>query len=459
MDYSAANPFVWVGVIQLGIIAAALLIANGLRRKVTIIRKSLMPTAALAGFLLLVLRTAGMPGIDNAFFETIIYHSIAVGFIALSLQVPSITSKRRSHGGLKSGMLIVSVYLVQGIIGLIVSLALSYSIRPDLFRAAGLLLPMSFGQGSGQANNIGSTFEALGFTNGTNFGLSLAAAGYLCACFVGVAYIAYLAAKKKITLTEESNLSESVSVNEFQDKGEIPISLSVDKLSIQIALIFFSYAITYLVIWGATSFLTAVIAGIGKLLNPILWGFNFIIASAIAILIRTILHSLKNQQFIKRQYQNNYLLSRISGLAFDLMIVTGIASINLSNLAGLWLPFVLLVTGGAVVTLLVLKKLAKRLYPDHYYEGLLSMYGMLTGTISSGILLLREVDPNFKTPAANNLVLGSSFAILFGAPILILLGIAPLSDSMTFLVLALTVLYLIILLTGLYRITRKKSRQ
>ena len=35
-----------------------------------------------------------------------------------------------------------------------------------------------------------------------------------------------------------------------------------------------------------------------------------------------------------RQYQNNYLLSRISGLAFDLMIVAGIASIELRELTG-----------------------------------------------------------------------------------------------------------------------------
>ena len=26
------------------------------------------------------------------------------------------------------------------------------------------------------------------------------------------------------------------------------------------------------------------------------------------------------------------------------------------------------------------------------------MYGMLTGTISSGVLLLREIDPDFDTP-------------------------------------------------------------
>ncbi len=31
------------------------------------------------------------------------------------------------------------------------------------------------------------------------------------------------------------------------------------------------------------------------------------------------------------------------------------------------------------------------------------MFGMLTGTASRGMILLREIDPNYETPAANNL--------------------------------------------------------
>lgn len=126
-----------------------------------------------------------------------------------------------------------------------------------------------------------------------------------------------------------------------------------------------------------------------------------------------------------RQYQNNYLLSRISGVAFDLMTIAGIASINIEDLSGLWVPFLLMAVSGGIVTLVYLQWTCRRIYPGYYYEGLVSMYGMLTGTISSGVLLLREIDDTFATPAANNLVLGSSFAILFGAPMLISSALRP----------------------------------
>ena len=74
------------------------------------------------------------------------------------------------------------------------------------------------------------------------------------------------------------------------------------------------------------------------------------------------------------------------------------------------------------------------------------MYGMMTGTIGSGILLLREIDPEFKTPAANNLVLGSSYGILFGAPLLILVTTAAKSDLLCYIVMGIIIVYFALLM-------------
>jgi ESS family glutamate:Na+ symporter len=80
----------------------------------------------------------------------------------------------------------------------------------------------------------------------------------------------------------------------------------------------------------------------------------------------------------------------------------------------------------------------------------------MTGTISSGILLLREIDPLFKTPAANNLVTGSGMAVLFGAPMLALISIAPVSASMTWFVLGLLIIYTTLLVLFILIKTGKK---
>lgn len=458
MDYSAANSALWSGILQIGIIALVILLANVIRQKVSIIKKTMIPTAVIGGFILLLLRTLGLKIFNQDFLEVLTYHGIAIGFIALSLKTPEKSVKEDNElTGLKSGAIIVGSYMIQGIIGLIITIPLALTFVPKMIPAAGILLPMGFGQGPGQANNIGSTYEQMGFAGGRSFGLSIAAAGYLCACVVGLVYLNILSKKGMIKRGKVDSISGSVTVETFQDKEESPISESIDRFSIQVALVLGVYVLTYLVTWGLTSGIAAISAGAAKTVNSLLWGFNFIIGSALAIGVRSGMSKLRKWKVMGHQYQNNYLLSRISGLAFDVMIVAGIASIELQDLSGLILPFIIMVAAGAIVTFLHLHIVCKRAYPKYYYEGLLSMYGMMTGTISSGVLLLREVDPEMKTPAANNLVVGSSFAILLAIPQLILISLAPKSLLMTFVVLGVLVAYYFVLLAIVFFAKRKEK--
>lgn len=460
MDFSAANTALWGPVIQIGTIAGFILLANVLRRKIPFIRKSMMPTAVLAGFLLLILKAVGiMEIVSVSFLEGLTYHALALGFIAMSLRVPEKNNEPEAMIGSKSGALIVSTYLVQAVTGLVISLALAYTIMPDFFKASGILLPMAYGQGPGQANNVGTTYQALGMEGGRSFGLSLAAAGYLCACIVGVVFLNLYSRKGKLKRSDSDTVvSGSVTVDTFQDENEIPIAESVDRLSMQVALVCMVYLVTYLITWGITSLLERMAPGLAATVSTLLWGFNFIIGSVVAIGCRTLFARLRSTKVMTRQYQNNYLLSRISGLAFDIMIVAGIASINIEDLQGYWLPFILMAVAGGIVTFIYLNYMCKKLYPSYANEGFFSMYGMLTGTISSGVLLLREIDPALETPAANNLITGSSFGIVFGAPLLVLVSLAAKSDVMVFVVLGLVIIYLAALLLFMFKAGREKRK-
>jgi ESS family glutamate:Na+ symporter len=459
MDYSAANPGVWNFIIQLGIIAGAVLVSQLLTAKVKFLRSLRMPIGVMAGFLILILKSFGLININVQLMEILVYHCIALGFIAMSLRTTKEGNEKKGDlTGPKSGALIVSTYLIQGIIGLVITITLAFTFMPDFFMAAGIILPMGFGQGPGQASNVGSTYENLGFVNGQSFGLAIAAAGYLCACTVGVIMINVLARKKKIDSKRVFTSDDPrVTVGNFQDNNEIPVSDSIDKLSVQIAFILAIYFITYLAMWGLTSAISAISAGLASTVNSLVWGFNFIIASVITIICKVLLKKANQKKIFRRQQQNNYLLSRISGFFFDIMIVAGISAIEIDKLSGLWVPFILLAVAGGVVTWLYLAFVCKKVYKDYYYEGLISMYGMLTGTISSGVLLLREIDPDYKTPASNNLVVGSSYAIVLAAPILVLIGLAAKSTAMCFLTLGLITVYFAALLLFILKAKQKKK--
>ena len=457
MDFSAANTGLWNPIIQTGIIAGLVLLANVIRRKISFVRDSLMPTAVLAGFILLILRSTNVVPMSTTFLETITYHAIALGFIALSLRTPEKNSEKGALLASKNGALIVSTYLVQAIVGLVVSIGFAYTVMPTFFKAAGILLPMAYGQGPGQANNVGTTYQALGMNGGRSFGLSLAASGYLCACIVGVIYLNVLNRRGKLKrIRNKEEISGSVTLDAYQDENEIPMSESVDKLSIQAALIALVYLATYFLTQGIVSGLQTIAPGVANMVGPLLWGFNFIIGSMLATGCRVFISGLRKAQIMKRQYQNNYLLSRLSGLAFDFMTVAGIASINIEDLSGYLAPFLTMAIMGGVVTFIYLIYMCRVLYKGYEHEGFVSMFGMLTGTISSGVLLLREIDPDLKTPASNNLITGSSFGILFGAPVLLLVSFAA-QPGMIWYAFGAVILYLVALLLFIMLAGKRKE--
>ena len=122
MDYSAANRDMWSLIITLGTVALALGAALFLRNRFSVIRKAMMPTAVLAGFLLLLLKETGLLQLNEEILEALVYHSIAMGFIALSLRKalrPLEKNGKRAGrwNGLKSGAIIVGTYLTQAFVG------------------------------------------------------------------------------------------------------------------------------------------------------------------------------------------------------------------------------------------------------------------------------------------------------------------------------------------------------
>jgi ESS family glutamate:Na+ symporter len=85
------------------------------------------------------------------------------------------------------------------------------------------------------------------------------------------------------------------------------------------------------------------------------------------------------------------------------------------------------------------------------------MYGMLTGTASTGVILLREIDGDFKTPASDNLVYQNFPAIVFGFPMMLIATYAPKQPLIT---LGILVLFFITMNIILFRslIFRRKKK-
>lgn len=190
-------------------------------------------------------------------------------------------------------------------------------------------------------------------------------------------------------------------------------------------------------------------------------GFNFLIGTVVAIISKVIMNKLRTKGIMRYKYANNHYMSRISGMFFDIMIVAGIAAINLQDLSGIFWPLVIICVVGGLGTFYYIKYVCKKIYPEYEHEAFFSIFGMLTGTATTGMILLREIDPNYETPAANNLIFQQVPAIAFGAPLLLLMSFAGQTFKNALLVLAIVVVMLIVYNIILFRkwIFKKKEKK
>ncbi len=122
------------------------------------------------------------------------------------------------------------------------------------------------------------------------------------------------------------------------------------------------------------------------------------------------------------------MMDRIGGFAFDLMIVAGVAAIQIPLLVKYWGVLLILAVVGALVTVFYVNFVCKRQFAAYRHEQFLAFFGMLTGTASTGMILLREIDGAYRTPASENLVFQNVPAMVLGFPLMFLANFAPKSD-------------------------------
>ena len=429
---------VWGFVILFGVLLGSLLFANILKRVIRPLQKSLIPTSVLGGAILLIISaifkavtgdvmfdTAIFAGRGMANLEIITYHTLALGFTASAFKTTGgKLTKQRSAEIVNTGVTTVSTYLLQGILGLGITMITAFIIK-GFFVAAGVLLPFGYGQGTGQALNYGNIYQTqFGFSGGRSFGLTIAALGFLSAAIGGVIHLNVARRRNRLVASERT---DGTAHNErIESPNEIPMQESIDKLTVQIALISVAYLLAYVMM-----------AGLGALLpgmKAVIYGFNFLLGVLAGTVLKLVLNTLYRKRIMRKKFTNNFLMTRISNFFFDLMIVAGIAAIRLDLLEDYWGVILILGAVGAVATYLYNRIVARKLFGDYWQEQFLAMYGMLTGTASTGIVLLREIDKDFKTPASDNLVFQNFPAIVLGFPIMFLATLAPVKPALTLII-------------------------
>ena len=425
-NFTLANyPAVWAFMVQLGLLLLFLMLGNILRRTIPLFRKCLIPSALLGGTLLLIANVIckqfDFVLVDKRLMQVTTYHCLAIGFAAMTLKTEKSTHKTNKTQVVEFGALQGGTYMLQAFVGLGITLILFLLTRYGkqvISYICGLILPLAFGQGPGNALSWDINFTnipAAQFAGNGSFGLSLASIGFVVASVLGVLYINIY--KKRGGLVVRKARPDGKIVDQSNPEGdEIPDNESVDKFTIQLGFVALAYALSFgfMCLLGALSDFT----------NSIAWGFNFLWASLAAMLIKVVVKQQHRHNLMHRVYINNYQMDRISGFSFDLMIVAGVSAIEINDIRSYILPVVLLSVVGALITYVYIRKVSKECFKGFEHEMFLMAFGTLTGTASNGMILMKEVDPGLRTPTSSLYILSNFPAMVMIAPLLLLLGFA-----------------------------------
>ena len=425
-DFTLANygP-VWSFMVQLGLLLLFLVMGNIFRRTIPLFRKCLVPSALLGGALLLavniIVKQIGFELVDNRLMQVITYHCLAIGFAAMTLKTEKSNHKTNAAQVLEFGALQGGAYMLQAFVGLGITLILFLLTRHGeqvTSYVCGLILPLAYGLGPGNALSWDINFTntpAAQFAGNGSFGLSLASIGFVVASVFGVLHINIFKKRGEIFIRKPDSFVNAASQME-DGSEEIPDNESVDKFTLQMGFVALVYALSFgfMCLLGVISDFT----------NSIAWGFNFLWASLAAMLIKSVVKQLRKGKLMHREYINNYQMDRISGFAFDLMIVAGVAAIEINDIKNYILPIVLLSVVGAAVTYIYIRLVAKECFKGFEHEFFLMSFGTLTGTASNGMILMKEIDPGLRTPTSSLYILSNFPAMVMIAPLLFMLSFA-----------------------------------
>lgn len=401
------TPFPFAGMLAFAFLSLLLAAGVALRARLGLFQRFLVPGCLIGGLLGLALmqnRFAPAPST----LESMAYHLFNISFISVGLTAQPPRETASANGRILKGSAWMALmqgltFPLQAVVGggLVLLLgALGY----DLFPTFGFLVPLGFNEGPGQALSIGKVWETAGFADAATIGLTFAAMGYVFAFFVGVPLVNRGIRKGQAAFAPSAlprALLTGLAAPGYPREPAGHLTLhpgSTDTLAFQAALVGLVYGITTLAIVALGRLVPADVA-------RMLWGFFFFFGLGIALAVKTLMARLGILHLVDPGMQR-----RITGWSVDYLMVATVAAIQLHIVWDYILPIGIIGVANGIFTTVLVVVMGRRL-ANFRLERTVAIYGVVTGTVSCGLLLLRIADPDFRTPAAVELGVMNIFSL------------------------------------------------
>jgi ESS family glutamate:Na+ symporter len=101
------------------------------------------------------------------------------------------------------------------------------------------------------------------------------------------------------------------------------------------------------------------------------------------------------------------------------MVTAAIGAINFVVIQRYLLEIGILSIIAGGLALVLVPWFCSRIFTDHQFQRMLLVYGVSTGTLPTGLALLRVIDPDFETPAASDYMFSVGITFMLAVPFIL----------------------------------------
>lgn len=397
------------------LLGVILIVGKIIRVKVHWVQRLFLPSAIVGGFIALFLGPDVFGAIMKAFgysqfaeggffgkdvlsvWKTLPGLLISVVFATLFLgqEIPSFKKVARLAGPqLSLGIAFASGQYVIGLALVIFLLVPLLGIDP----MAGALIEIGYEGGHGTAAGMAPVFKELGWEDGASLAIGVATVGLVGGIVVGVLLInwAIRTGRTKV-VTEAATLSAEEQAGLFREDEQYVAARmtsrtsSIEPLSLHVAIVALAVLIGQAMLSGMQWVEKMLWIDQVKLLGYVPL---FPLAMIGGAIIQVILKKIGYAHIVDDQ-----MMLRVQGLALDILVVAALASLSLKAISANWVAFTILCVGGMIINLLVLLVMCPKTIPHYWFERGIGDFGQATGVTATGLILMRIVDPEGKSPA------------------------------------------------------------
>lgn len=428
-----------------------------LRAKIPVFRNMLVPTSVIGGIIGVLFMNIAMEmgidvGTDTDMYTSVVNNLFTVSFISISLtstpKGENNSAKNVMKGAVSMGLVWCLLYGLTPLIATGVLYLMSGF--TDMLPGYGMLIQFAFCQGPGQSASFGAIFEQYGWSNAAMVAITFASIGFIVAFLVGIP-AAKLGVKRGIARNcgkiDDAILKgyfRKEEQNEYMVK-DTTCNSNIETLAFHFALI----GLCYILAVGIGYILSFIPGFLGTSMSSMM----FMNGMYAAYIVKWIINKL-HLDFL----QENVLQSKITGWTADYLVVCAFMAVSVNIISKWIVPIIIVSVIITIVTFAVCFYFGQRIGGDNDFERTLGLYGTCTGTVPSGIALVRIVDPDFKT--TTSVELGAMNLVMLACTPVYILILAYAAGSVTMSVTLIGLLICVLVYLVLLKITKlwgKKS--